>query len=116
MGRFECSGAETGGIGDFLAAERTAKMLGNVEKGVECSVRHRAFDAGKLVQSLAYEVAPRLELLAHLFDVRLISLERRNGRILADARWIARLLALHVAHGLYQVQRPDSPAHAPAGH
>src|ERR1019366_4308297 len=57
-----------------------------------------------------------LKFFTHLLDASLIAVESGEGGILADARWTARLLALHVAHRLDDIHGPDRPADAPAGH
>src|SRR5437762_1073951 len=100
MDRFQGGLAEAGRVGNLSALERLAEVRRHIEERVEGALRNGADDAGQLAQPAADEVAPCLELAAHLLDAALVAVEGRQRRVLADAAWVARLLALHVAHRL----------------
>jgi hypothetical protein len=116
MDGFQRGRAEASAVGNHFSLQGFSDIGLHVEKGVERPVRNRAADAWECVEPAAHQVAPRLEFLPHLFDAGLLALQGGKGRILTDARWVARLLALHVCHGLDDRQGSDGPAHAPAGH
>src|SRR5579883_240609 len=116
MSTFQCRLAEGNRVRDAALAQRPPKVSRHVKESIERSLRNEALDARHFSQPSTDEIAPRLKLAPHSLDALLISLDRCQCRVLADAARTPCLLALDVAHRLNYLDRSECPAHAPAGH
>ena len=104
------------GAAYLAAVEALAVQLIHHQHDVEGAVRLDAAQAVNLADALDHEFAAVVEDVAHLHELLLAAVQGGEGRVLRDARRVARGVALEGIDGLGDLLRGGEPADAPARH